>query len=233
MSGLTNQQSQDSLKALVDSVAQTLSRSAVGGFTNPKSEEALKALVDSVARTLSRSAVGGFTNPKSEAALKALVDSVAHAFGEGVVLGATSGRARDSLAATVDSLGEAITRRVVALRDSLFPPSTRRSLDSIAENLAELTQPQTLSFIKESAEEILGTAIAGLIILALIIGYFFVRSRRNRRILDLVTTEIDNMSDTQREALTERIKERALETGLEPHLHEALEEQRRKRGGSQ
>ena len=131
---------------------------------------------------------------------------------------------------TIDSLGATLTRRVIALRDSLFPVSTRRSIDTIAHNLAELTKPgqaqEELSFIKESAEEILAMAIGGFALLALIIGFFKLQSRRNRSMLDLVTKEIDDMSETEKESLTERIQGQAIKTGLEPHLHKALEERR-------
>ncbi len=230
VSGIVNPESADSLKMLADSVARAFSEGAIEGFTSPKSDSSFKALADSIARAFSEGAIEGFTSPKSKESLKALIDSLARAFGEGAILGVASGRARDALQVTIDSLGATLTRRVIALRDSLFPVGTRRSIDTIAHNLAELTKPgqaeETLSFIKESAEEILGTAIGGLVLLALIIGFFVLRSRRNRSMLDLVTKEIDNMSETQKERLTKRIQDKAMKTGLEPHLRKALEERR-------
>ena len=233
--GVTGPQSDSSFQALADSIARAFAEGGLSGLTGPQSDS-LKILADSIAKAFTSGAVEGLTSPKSSAALKNLADSLARAFGEGAIMSLSSGRARDSLQATIDSLGMALTERVVALRDSLFPAGTRRSIDTIAANLAALTRPEeaerALSFIKSSAEEILITGIIGLVILATVVGFFFVRSRKNRQMFNVVSETIDELDAADREKVAKLIEEKATRTGIQPYLHKALQERRGEQEGA-
>jgi len=147
-------------------------------------------------------------------------------------------------------LGEVLREQLAAVRGELIGEATRTAvqllIDDVVAGLAGSYEARLRPVLREdidalkrdveegagflttNAKTLVWSLVAGVAVLLIIIGYFVLRSLRQRRMLALVTKEIDEMEEAPRKELTARIKDKALETGLEPHLHKVIEEQRLK-----
>lgn len=138
-------------------------------------------------------------------------------------------------------IGPAAASEIVALRNQVLDSTLQLYMDSLAyrtmaaigrsykDNLQPVLDEQLnsqKSWLERNVSIVLWTAggiIAGLLVLA---GFIFMRNRRNRKTLELVTHQIHNIPNREAyDELTHRIRDKSQEKGLEPHLRTVLEEQ--------
>lgn len=132
------------------------------------------------------------------------------------------------VAALRDTLvGNEMRRQIGLLRDDLLGERTRLAVDSLlvsaGDRIRQVTREEE-SFLTRNITEILWTA-GGILALLLVLGGFVFRKNRDyRRMLDLLTSEIDAMPDQEKyDELTGRIHREAVRAGVEPKLRDFLE----------
>lgn len=151
-------------------------------------------------------------------------------------------RTRTMVAALREELiGPAAASEVLALRNQVLDSTLQMYLDSMAyrtmaaigrsykDNIQPVLDQQLdsqKSWLERNVPIVMWTGagiIAGLLVLA---GFIFMRNRRNRKTLELVTHQIHNIPNREAyDELTHRIQNKSQEMGLEPHLRTILEEQ--------
>ncbi len=133
-------------------------------------------------------------------------------------------------------LKDSLRLAIGGLRGELLGPSTRDAIDSvISAAIATLSseyrdkmQPLVHaeeSFLQRNVSTILWTAGGVLAAVLVVAGVLFVRGKKDRSVLDLLTYQIHEMPDQQAyDELIRRIRRKAQETGVEPRLQKILDE---------
>ena len=133
-------------------------------------------------------------------------------------------------------LNDSLRRTVANLRAELLGAATRSAIDSIVSSAIatlsseyrERMQPlvrEEGSFVKRNATELLWTAGGVIAAVLVVAGVMFIRRRRDREVLDLLTYQIHEISNQQAyDELVRRIQKKAQELGIEPRLQKVLQE---------
>ena len=141
------------------------------------------------------------------------------------------GHLRDEL------LGDSTRDKAVLLRNELLGAATRSAVDSLihgaiatlSEEYRNKMQPLVHgeeSFVKRNATELLWTAGGVIALLLGVVGLVFVRNKKNRTLLQLLTYQIHEIPDQQlHDELTHRIRRKAQESAVEPALRDILMKQ--------
>ena len=224
---------QDRLASMVDSVLGVAGHSVTGSATGLRDsilgdytrewilalERDLLSSLDDDVQKLTRGLGENLLGAQTRARVRLLRDELL-----GPQLHLFAAALRDTL------LGDELRRQIGLLRDDLLGERTRLGVDSLlvsaGDRIRQVTRDEE-SFLTRNITEILWT-VGGILALLLILGGFvFNKSRNYRRMLDVLTLEIEKLKGEKVEeydALTDKIHSAAVQAGVEPKLRAFLEE---------
>lgn len=231
----------DGIKQNADTVGTRLGAGLVRGardtLTSAETERRLGALVEQVGRTLAQQVAA------SRDSLMGEYTRVWIAQLKDELLGKRTrtqlGDLRDELLGpkTTAFLRDSLATVAAALRESLIGAKTEAAVDSIvagavytlSKEYRDKMQPivhQEEGFAQRHASALLWTAGGVIAAVLVVAGIIFVRRKKDRSLLGLLTYQIHRMpTQTTYDELVARIQSKAQEAGLEPRLKEVLQEQ--------